>query len=491
MQDLTPISTHASIGNWTRVNRNNTSQKSIIDYILISRNLKEKVKEIIVDEEGTHRIKGVKDSDHNSILLTLDIQMDRHTEKRTRWITDNPDEWKEYNEAIQRSYSNNQPTNYDQYHELITNTMKQTITKQTIWIGRSKPREPPNIIDLRIKKKTAKKAYRKAIKTKNHLTEDYLQEYIDTRKNLHNQLESNTNKHNRDIVNQIIKEGGTNSQRFWKTRKLITNHKAIQNSLTTEDNQKITNPNDAKEYIASYYENLYQARESKPQYQEQTKSIISMTNTMTRIMGMRPEPNKLTLTELNKAIRQLKGNKSPGPDGIPNEIFMKATAETKTIYLNMFNLILKEEVIPQQWQHGIITTLYKGKGTKGKCSNQRGITLSSNIGKTMERLIDNRIRQQLIITDAQAGGQKGKSTTDHLLILKDTIQHIRNQKKTAYLIFLDVTKAYDKAWMKALIYTLYKNGTKDRTWKHNQKTQRKPHGTDQDQTRPYQNNQNN
>ena len=58
------------------------------------------------------------------------------------------------------------------------------------------------------------------------------------------------------------------------------------------------------------------------------------------------------------------------------------------------------------------------KGKKGKCSNERGITVSRNIGKVYERIIDNRTRPQIKISEAQAGGREGRSTTDHLTILK-------------------------------------------------------------------------
>ena len=32
------------------------------------------------------------------------------------------------------------------------------------------------------------------------------------------------------------------------------------------------------------------------------------------------------------------------------------------------------------------------------------------------------------------------------------IQNIRNNKKPAYIAFLDVTKAHDKAWLDAILY---------------------------------------
>ena len=69
------------------------------------------------------------------------------------------------------------------------------------------------------------------------------------------------------------------------------------------------------------------------------------------------------------------------------------------------------------------------------------------------------------MTEAQAGGQKSKATVDHLLRIKDTIKHLRQNKKEAYIAFLDVTKAYDKAWLDAILYVMQKEGTDLPTWK--------------------------
>ena len=74
--------------------------------------------------------------------------------------------------------------------------------------------------------------------------------------------------------------------------------------------------------------------------------------------------------------------------------------------------------------------IQRQKGTKGKCSNERGITLASNFGKMFERIINDRISQTINIAEAQAGGQKGRATVDHLTRLKDTIKSIRKNQKT-------------------------------------------------------------
>ena len=72
------------------------------------------------------------------------------------------------------------------------------------------------------------------------------------------------------------------------------------------------------------------------------------------------------------------------------------------------------------------------------------------------------VYQQVQITKAQAGGKSGCATVDHLIVLKQTIQEKQEKGHTAYIIFLDVRKAYDKAWLDAIIYTLHKNGVHDK-----------------------------
>ena len=55
---LIPISVKATRGRWTRQHRTNPTETSIIDYILVDENTNKQIEEVIVDEEGTHRIRG-------------------------------------------------------------------------------------------------------------------------------------------------------------------------------------------------------------------------------------------------------------------------------------------------------------------------------------------------------------------------------------------------------------------------------------------------
>ena len=107
--------------------------------------------------------------------------------------------------------------------------------------------------------------------------------------------------------------------------------------------------------------------------------------------------------------------KSPGPENILNEALIEANNETRKIIIYVFNKSYSEEVIPKKWSESRIIRIYKGKGKKGKCSNERGITLSSNSEKLFERIINNRIKKVINMTPNQGGGIKRKLTAACML----------------------------------------------------------------------------
>ena len=56
------------------------------------------------------------------------------------------------------------------------------------------------------------------------------------------------------------------------------------------------------------------------------------------------------------------------------------------------------------------------------------------------------------------GSPEWKAKTDHLLTLKKTINIANTQRREIYAPFLDVTNAYDKAWVDAIMFVMYKRG---------------------------------
>ena len=85
--------------------------------------------------------------------------------------------------------------------------------------------------------------------------------------------------------------------------------------------------------------------------------------------------------EINKAIRKMSRNRSPGADGLPAEIFQHG-GELLLFKLGDFiRLCWELEDVPQNFKDANIIHLYKKKGSQSDCNNHRGISLLSVAGK--------------------------------------------------------------------------------------------------------------
>ena len=99
---------------------------------------------------------------------------------------------------------------------------------------------------------------------------------------------------------------------------------------------------------------------------------------------------------------------------------------------------------PQQWSDLDIVTLPK-KGDLGYAENYRGISLSSIVAKTINRLILNRIKAALDhkLRTNQNGFRSGRSTIAQILALRRIIEGVKERNLKAVLLFIDFKKAFD------------------------------------------------
>ncbi len=63
----------------------------------------------------------------------------------------------------------------------------------------------------------------------------------------------------------------------------------------------------------------------------------------------------------------------------------------------------------------------------------RDITLTNNIGKTFDRVQNNRNKSKIQIIDGQAGDKTGRATKDHLLILNTVIDKTKEKNPNSYI----------------------------------------------------------
>jgi hypothetical protein len=85
--------------------------------------------------------------------------------------------------------------------------------------------------------------------------------------------------------------------------------------------------------------------------------------------------------------------------------------------------VWKEEELPQQWKQSIIIPIHK-KGDKTDCNNYRGILLLSTAYKILSNNILARLTPYVneVIGDHQCGFRHNRSTTDHILYIRQIIE---------------------------------------------------------------------
>ena len=98
---IDPISLKPQNGRWTRENRHNASEKSVIDYVLTTPNMTKQTENLVIDEDGLLRMKGKNEFDHNTITLQVKEQIQKDHTKRWIWRTNNEEAWHDFNKEME------------------------------------------------------------------------------------------------------------------------------------------------------------------------------------------------------------------------------------------------------------------------------------------------------------------------------------------------------------------------------------------------------
>lgn len=85
------------------------------------------------------------------------------------------------------------------------------------------------------------------------------------------------------------------------------------------------------------------------------------------------------------------------PVGIPVELWTCLRARAMDI---LTSPILEIERMPKEWRRSVVIPILKNKGDVQSCSNCRGIKLMSHAIKLWERVIEARLKEELVISDS-------------------------------------------------------------------------------------------
>ena len=170
---------------------------------------------------------------------------------------------------------------------------------------------------------------------------------------------------------------------------------------------------------------------------------------------------EITKEEVRRDVRRLKTGKAPGICGIVPEM-LKAGGEVVVVWMTkVFNMVWREGVAPGDWRNAVIVPVYK-KGSRLDCTNYRGISLMSIVGKVFARVLNERVKVLTgdKVMDEQGGFRLGRGCIDQIFAVKQIVEKIIEKNKKVYMAFVDLEKAYDNVSREKLWKVLDEYGVK-------------------------------
>lgn len=239
-------------------------------------------------------------------------------------------------------------------------------------------------------------------------------------------------------------EAAENRRSLKKCRKELQQQTATMVALKDADGNRLVKRIDMERRVKEYYTTLFDSKKNVRlgELEENDEDI----------------PNVL-ISEVREAIKSLKNDKAPGPDGITNEVLKAGEFTLWKVLAKLFDECIEQEDVPTQWKSST-TVIIPKKGDREDLKNYRPIALLPTVYKVFTKVLLNRMSRQLDEGQPreQAGFRSGYSTLDHLQSINQVLERCRECQIPLCIVFVDYEKAFDSIEINAVINALAKQG---------------------------------
>ena len=301
---------------------------------------------------------------------------------------------------------------------------------------------------LRSLKRRVKRKYDKA-KSRN-FEPGLWNSFCESRNYYQEQLKLAEEEHNNKLRSDL-NNSSRSSKCWWRTVKhfMNKNHSTTVPSLI-HDGKHIPDSLSKAEIFNSFFLEQSKVDSSSASLPEITDSPVSSLDSIT-----------ISETEVLDVLLSLDTSKASGPDGISAKLLKEAAPAISPSLTKLFNTSLANKKFPLAWKQANVSPLHK-KGPDNLCNNYRPVSLLSCTGKVFEKIVFKNVfnffRDNTVISAHQSGFIPGDSTINQLLLLYHELCLAVDQQKEVRIIFLDISKAFDKVWHPGLLHKLRKAG---------------------------------
>ena len=271
-----------------------------------------------------------------------------------------------------------------------------------------------------------------------------------------------TKTRNEARTNSWIKKNGdlnmeTDDTKLWRLTRQLNDEGTRQSKITLLQGETMVYGKQAADMFANTYKEAsditvlpYQQAEVRKE-QRNIKEPVDSPDLM---------DSTISMEELNYAIKKLKRRKSPGPDGITNEMLIYAGKPALYKLLEIFNKTWQEGSLPQSWREATMIPIHEKGKSKTEATSYRPISLTSCVVKLLERIINARLKwfleSEQLLAPQQAGFREHHCSEDQTTYLAQEIEDGFQQSKQTMAIWIDLQKSFDKVWTDGLLLKLKK-----------------------------------
>ena len=164
---------------------------------------------------------------------------------------------------------------------------------------------------------------------------------------------------------------------------------------------------------------------------------------------------KVTLEDVQRAIRRMRNNRSPGQNGVPAEAWKHASEEAiQTLCDAMKRVLFDGDELPEDWRGGIVRFLLK-KEPNSALKNWRPICLLQISYKIFTSIVNSRLQtiaeHNGVFEHTQEGFRAKRSGKRQIQRLLHIVNLLKLKDKSCVVCFLDFSNCFNSISIEAIL----------------------------------------
>ncbi|GFR74734.1 reverse transcriptase [Elysia marginata] len=220
-------------------------------------------------------------------------------------------------------------------------------------------------------------------------------------------------------------EEGEKCSKFFLSLEKSGSSGSIIHSITKENGVEVTSEREVLREIRKNYETLYKENTDQKEIIQRCKNFTQNLNIPQLNEDQKDATEAEFTEEISAALKSMKNESAPGPDGTPVEFYKMFWPDVKDNFMVAFRYSQEVNTLSPSQRQGTITLIHKGKElSRNLLTNWRPICLTNADHKIISKALALRMKKVLpsIIDENQTGFIKGRNIATAIREIGDSIE---------------------------------------------------------------------